>query len=120
METLTLVTDIVRLSLKFDSDLEEGKYNVLQKTSDEIKTKLQKLKLVSTKAKLNELCEKVYKVNKYSMDYVNSELPKSDSVTDNVLIFFYAEKCKPSKLFVPEWEKMSEKLNGKIRKNIIK
>lgn len=121
METIILITDIVRSSLKFDSELTKGNYENLSQISNKIKTQLQKLKLISfEKTNLISLCEKLYKVNEYAINYVRKSItklikPNSNLMTNNMLLFFYINGCEPSKRFSKEWIKLSKSHEKKIK-----
>lgn len=126
MEKINLVSDIIKISLKFDHALEKEKFCDIQHLSDNLKSKLRKLKLVADgefDESLCDLCEKLSQVNTYAINLVdknknlettNSKSSHSTKADKNILLFFYAEKCQPSVIFSKEWEALSKKINSKI------
>lgn len=125
MDRINLLSDIIRTSLKFDTALENGKFCDLQKYSDELKSKLQNLKLTQRDNDDNEIvefCDKIYKVNTYTIGFIEkvkknnkqSKQLNNSSKHNNTLIFFYAENCQPSANFVPEWNKIKTRVGSNV------
>jgi thiol-disulfide isomerase/thioredoxin len=124
MEKMNLVSDIIKISLKFDNALEKEKFCNIQHLSDKLKSKLRKLKLIIDSEfdeSLCDLCEKLSQVNEYAINLVNKNIKTTNlkstysaKTNKNILLFFYAEKCQPSVIFSKEWEALSKKINNKI------
>lgn len=126
MNKIYLVSDIIKTSLKFDTDLKNFKLDNLKDYANEINMKINNLKLLIIKndsfdQNILNLCEKINNVNYYVIKIITdtkiedkNEDNNGINPNDNTLLLFYNNKCDKSQKFIPEWNKIKSKIRGKV------
>jgi hypothetical protein len=115
-----IISEIIKLSLKFDEDLKNNKFDDLKNISDKIISYFKNINKSDIKSnkKLIDLCEKIIKINECAIKYVKNDSNKmtkndSDKMTKNILVLIY-DKNSDTNNFLSEWMKLLEKYKNKI------
>ncbi len=117
MDKINQISDIIKISLDFDTALENGKYCDLQKYSD----KLNEMNKIIREQNLSlfdkdilDLIDKLNQVNLYAIKHIAKYCKQSQKEGYNTIIFFYNDKCEESIKFFPEWKKLKSTLKGRV------
>lgn len=118
MNKINLISDIIKISLKFDDVLKKGKFCELKKYSDELNNKLEILEksgISDLDIEILSTIDKIKQINIYAINHVSKLLEKyNHKKSNNTLIFFYSNKCVYSRNFFPEWKNLKKTLKDKV------
>lgn len=116
MDKINIISDIIKISLKFDDTLQNGSFCELKKISDEFNENFKKLKKdnLLIDEELIELFDKLSQINTFTVSRLVKNCEKSHKEGLNTLLLFYSDKCPASVRFYPEWKSLKTDLKGRV------
>ena len=115
VDIINVISNIMKKSIQFDNALKSGHMCVLKQLSSDISKESNKLQsLHHVNKKYLDICDKINKINEYSISYLSKQQPMVLLNNKNTLLLFYSENCLQSKQFMKEWSELQNILSNKI------
>lgn len=117
MDKISVIADMMKISLEFDNALTNGKFCELQKYSDKFNEKISvftKEQLTQFDKEILDLFDKLGQINTYAVSYTAKQCNQSHKDGLNTLLLFYSDKCRASMNFASEWKRLKTSLRGRV------